>query len=164
MSESGAQEECAFCRVKVDKVRGIYGVETFLDRIITKMDVSKLIKNHHDLHRDHVQEIIKARNSGIASLFRKPENSNPLFNYPYWYTGDKGCFSDPDLRIKFFKSIRSIPSKARHKNYHLQVLGRLGLPWALVALLLLRLTLVREIIRSHPCCGNRCCTCITQVP
>ena len=103
MLESGAAHECAFCAVRVHKVQGICGVNLYPDRITTRKDIPALICKHQDLDDDQIIAIIKAHNSGIASLFRRPPSHNPMFNYPYWYQGPNGLFSDTDPHTQFFQ-------------------------------------------------------------
>ena len=50
-------------------------------------------------------------------------------NYPFFYLGSTGAFSDPTVRLKFYDSIVSTPGKARDEGFTLHVLARLSPTW-----------------------------------
>ena len=71
-----------------------------------------------------------AHNATTSSAFHIPPVDNN-FLWPYCInTSHDDPFHLPDVEDKFYNSIGSIPGKARHRGFTMQVLGRTPLSWS----------------------------------
>jgi len=150
MSDSKATENCAFARIVEDGKLGARGVTLMPDRKIQMEDIDKLIHNGSKLPRRIKRAFIRAHKKFTANLFRAPQRSRKEFNYPFFLTDDKGGMHLEDvMERKLWKSLASIPTKARHDGAHIAVLGRFGIRWRLLLAKFIKLMLVMRYIPAE---------------
>jgi len=118
MANSKASETCAFAEVFSVGRLGYRGVRLKPNRVVTMQDVSKLIHKGDSLPRRVKKAFARAHGPHTANLFREPEEDNSDFFYPFYLLDGKGTMSNEDtLEEGLWKSIATIPSKARFEGF-----------------------------------------------
>jgi len=147
MANSAAQEVCAFAKiVKVGRL-GNRGIKLDPTRIISMEDVSSLVPNGNSLPKKIKKAFVRAHGKHVANLFREPTEDNPLFFYPFYLQSQHGNISEEEnIEINFWKSLSSIPSKARFEGFQLAVLGRFAVKWRRLLFKIVKLILVMRYI------------------
>ena len=81
-----------------------------------------------------------------GGIFKPPDQPNEAYNWPAYVDQETGEIEDGGYTEMFWRAIEAVPSKARHENFHLSVLGRMPPIWRLVAKdLLLIVLLTRDL-------------------
>ena len=130
MSNSAAKEMCAFAKIRHEGKLGARGIELRPDRKVTLADIPNLIHEGNKLPWGIKQAFLKAHEKHTAELFRAPRKAHVALHYPFFLRSQKGdmsnekCYADT-----FWKSLSSVPGKARHEGFHLAVIGRFGCRW-----------------------------------
>ena len=150
MKDSKATENCAFASVtKVGKL-GARGVKLTPNRKVDMKSIDKLIHNGSKLPRRIRRAFIKAHQKFTANLFRAPRQSRKEFNYPFFLLDNNGTMNRSDLvETKLWRSLASIPTKARHDGAHIAILGRFGLRWRKLLLNFIKLMLIMRYIPAE---------------
>ena len=147
MSPSRAQESCAFASVINEGNLGPRGIKLQPNRIITKSDISTLIRDGNKLPAIIQKEFIAAHRHHIANLFQEPERDREEFNYPFYLKDNIGTMHEEgDLMEKYMKAIASIPGKARHEGFQMAVLGRFGKRWRTILFNLIKLMFIMRYV------------------
>jgi len=147
MGNSGSEENCAFASIIRKGKLGPRGVELFPDRKITMEDVNKLVKNGTKLSRKVKRAFVSAHNKHTAKLFRPPTHVHREFYYPFYMTNEKGDMNKSNIvEENLWKSLASIPGKARHAGFQIAILGRFGSRWRDLLLKLIRIMLILRYI------------------
>ena len=147
MANSGAKEICAFAEIISVGRLGFRGVKLKPDRKVSMADIANLIPNGNSLPREIKRAFIKAHGSHTANLFREPDTDNHEFYYPFFLLDEKGTMSNGDTLEKgLWKSLASIPSKARFEGFQLAVLGRFSIRWRKLLLKIIKLILIMRYV------------------
>ena len=149
MDNSKAEEICAFAKVREEGNLGFRGVDLFPDRTVGNSDVSKLVHNGDKLPKKIKEAFLKAHGKHVSRLFQPPEKDCTELFYPFYLLDNKGNMNeDKEITESFFKSIASVPSKARYDGFQLAVLGRFGRRWQLQLLNIIKLILIMRYVPS----------------
>ena len=149
MDNSSAEEICAFAKVREDGKLGARGVDLFPDRIVGNADIDKLVHNGHKLPKRIKEAFIKAHGHHVSKLFKPPQEDCKELFYPFYLTSNKGDMNEDDeITESFYKSIASIPTKARYDGFQLAVLGRFGRRWQRQLLNIIKLILIMRYVPS----------------
>jgi len=149
MANSAADETCAFAEIVSVGRLGYRGVKLKPNRVVTMKDIASLIPNGQSLPRRIQKTFVKAHGLHTANLFREPENDNPDFFYPFYLLDETGKMSNEDTLEKgLWKSIASVPSKARFEGFQLAVLGRFSIRWRRLLLQIVKLILIMRYVPS----------------
>jgi len=149
MANSAADETCAFAEIVSAGRLGYRGVKLKPNRIVTMKDIASLIPNGQSLPRRIKKAFVQAHGPHTANLFREPEHDNPEFFYPFYLLDETGKISNEDTLEKgLWKSIASVPSKARFEGFQLAVLGRFSMRWRKLLLQIVKLILVMRYVPS----------------
>jgi len=147
MSPSRAQESCAFASVINEGNLGPRGIKLQPNRIITKSDISTLIKDGNKLPAIIQREFVAAHGHHIANLFQEPERDREEFHYPFYLKDNIGTMhEEEDLLEKYMKAIATIPGKARHEGFQIAVLGRFGKRWRTILFNLIKLMFIMRYV------------------
>ena len=90
MDASGADEEVAHCKLVVNPILGIRGVQLLPDREVIPADLGKLLPNHKSIPRETANAYVEAHRRCVAELFRTPAEPDPLFKYPFYQGSEDG--------------------------------------------------------------------------
>jgi len=147
MANSKSNEICAFAKLfKVGRL-GNRGINLFPSRIVTIEDIPNLIPNGASLPKRIQKAFVKAHGKHTANLFKEPPQDNPEFFYPFYLIDKKGGIMNGEkLEEDLWKSISSIPSKARFDGFQLAVIGRLGPRWRHLLLNIIKLILIMRYV------------------
>ena len=149
MANSAARETCAFAKIVKKGRLGNRGIELFPDRVVTLKDIGSLIHKGDSLPRRIKKAFLRAHKSHIANLFREPKKDRSEFFYPFYLLNDTGkTMNDDNVEEKLWKSIASIPTKARFEGFQLAVVGRFGEIWRQLLLKIVKLILVMRYVPS----------------
>ena len=130
MSNSSAKEVCAFAKVRHEGKLGARGITLQPDRKVTLADIPKLINGGSKLPWKVKQAFLKAHESHTAELFRTPKEAHTSLYYPFFMQSEEGNMSgEKEYEDTFWKSLSTIPGKARYEGFHLAVIGRFGRRW-----------------------------------
>jgi len=149
MANSKAAETCAFAEIISVGRLGFRGVKLKPNRVVTMNDIATLIPNGNALPRKIKKAFVKAHGLHTANLFRGPKTDNHEFFYPFYLLDEKGSISNEETLEKgFWKSIASVPSKARFEGFQLAVLGRFSVRWRKMLFKIIKLILIMRYIPS----------------
>ena len=149
MDNSKAAEVCAFAKVREEGRLGFRGIDLFPDRIVEMADVDKLVNNGSKLPKRIKEAFIKAHGRHVSKLFQPPKEDCEELFYPFYLLNNKGDMNeDNEITESFFKSISSIPTKARYDGFQLAVLGRFGRRWQIQLLNIIKLILIMRYVPS----------------
>jgi len=130
MDNSAAKEMCAFAKLRKVGKLGARGVSLMPDRKITVKDVPKLVANANKMSKKDKVAFVKAHGEHTASLFRAPSQSHKELFYPFFQQNEDGILNkEVELSESFWKSISSVPGKARFDGFQMAVVGRMGERW-----------------------------------
>jgi len=148
MSKSKAEENCFFASLITEGSLGIRGVTQKPERIITREDVKKLVNPYNKMNEETIQAVMKAHGSHTAKMYTSPIEHNKEFNYPFFLINNTGTIhpSGSQLETDFWKAMKSIPTKARHNNFHISILGRFDKDWTLTLLNISKLIMITRFI------------------
>ena len=147
MGDSGADENCAFASIVRKGKLGPRGVNLFPDRKITMEDVNKLVKNGNKLSRKVKRAFVAAHNKHTAKLFKPPNRAHREFFYPFFMINETGDMNRSNMvEENLWKSLASIPGKARHAGFQIAILGRFGSRWRDLLFKLIRIMLILRYI------------------
>jgi len=149
MSPSPSKQTCFFAELRREGTLGIRGVNLFPDRKITKDDIKNIIHPNNKLNEEIINRILKAHGPHTAEEFRAPEKHNPLFDYPFFFTNNKGDLNNTFIEEDFWNAINKIPTKARFDNYHIAIAGRMHKSWASTLLNIAKLILVLRLVPQN---------------
>jgi len=147
MGNSEASETCAFAKLDYQGLLGIRGVQLCPDRKVTFNDIPNLIKNGDRLADKDKQAFVDAHGKHTAELFRAKEVDHAELHYPFYLNSKQGEMNtDREVAELFWKSISSIPGKARYDGFQMAVVGRFGSRWQSCLLNICKLILVMRYI------------------
>ena len=147
MDNSGAEEICAFAKIENKGNLGARGVTLTPDRKVTFADIPKLIKNGDALPRKIKHAFVKAHGLHTANLFRPPEKDNKALFYPFFLRDYDGVMNEENRFAEmFWKSLTSVPGKARYEGFHMSVIGRFGRKWQTCLYRIIKLILLMRFI------------------
>jgi len=147
MGNSKAKETCAFAKLKKEGLLGIRGIQLSPDRQINELDIPNLIHNGDKLSASEKKKFIAAHGKHTSDLFRPPKNDHAELFYPFFLESEMGDMSKDDaLAEMFWKSIASIPGKARYDGFQMAVVGRFGERWQKCLLNMIKLILIMRFI------------------
>jgi len=150
MSDSKSVENCAFASVITAGKLGARGIKLTPNRKVRMRDIDNLIHNGSKLPRRIKRAFLKAHKKYTAKLFRAPSKSRKEFNYPFFLTDARGTINMANtVERKLWKSLASIPAKARHDGAHIAVLGRFGERWRKLLVKFVKLMLVMRYIPAE---------------
>ena len=149
MKPSLAKKSCFFAELIKEGSLGIRGVKTFPNKKFTKEDIKDVIHPYNSLNEEICERIIKAHGPHTADEFRHPKNYNKEFNYPFYFTSANGDLDNEFIDQDFWKAIYSIPTKARHNNFYIAVVGRMHKSWAITLLQIIKLIMVLRVIPKN---------------
>ena len=149
MGNTEAKENCAFAEIVIDGKLGPRGVKLKSERKLTMKDIPNLIHNGQKLSRKVKRAFIAAHNKYLHRLFRYPPKNRKEFFYPFYLMNKNGeMHNEKEIEIKLWKSLASIPSKARHAGFHMATIGRFGKRWRQLLWKMIKMMLVMRYI---PC-------------
>jgi len=147
MGNSSASEICAFAKLDNRGLLGNRGIRLNPNRKVTLADVPKLIHNGDTLSRRDRQRFVEAHGKHTAELFQPPSSDHEELHYPFFLLSDSGEMEgDDDFAEMFWKSISSIPGKARYDGFQMAVVGRFGKRWQNCLLHISKLILIMRFI------------------
>ena len=147
MSNTKAPENCAFAEIVHEGKLGPRGVKLKSNRKIQMKDIPQLIHNGQKLSRKVKRAFISAHNKYISKLFRYPNKTRQEFFYPFYLQNKEGQMNDELLvEKKLWKSLGSVPGKARHDGFQLATIGRFGRRWRRFLCKLIKIMLVMRYI------------------
>jgi len=147
MGNSAAKETCAFAKLKEKGLLGIRGVELSPDRKVKSSDIPNLIHNGDTLTACEKRKFLEAHGKHTSELFRAPDQDYAELSYPFFLKSAEGNMSKDDvLTDMFWKSISSIPGKARYDGFQMAVVGRFGVRWQKCLLDIIKLILIMRFI------------------
>ena len=147
MANSKSKEVCAFAKLKEVGKLGIRGINLLPDRVITEKDIPNLVHNGNKMSNEMKTSFIAAHGKHTASLFKPPKKDLPELFYPFYLHNSKGTMNEEtNLNSSFFKSIGSVPSKARYNGFHMATIGRFGVRWQKTLLNIIKLILLLRYI------------------
>jgi len=147
MGNSASAEVCAFAKVKTVGKLGQRGVILMPERVVTNKDINNLVHNGHKLSPKVKKAFIKAHGAHVSRLFNPPKQDHSELFYPFYLKDNKGGVNEEEkLERSFWKSISSVPTKARHDGFQLAVIGRMGARWQLQLLKIIKLILVMRYV------------------
>ena len=147
MANSKASEICAFAKIKSKGKLGYRGIELMPNRKVSIDDVPKLIDNGHKLPSSIKKSFVRAHGEHISKIFSPPEKDRPELFYPFFMLDKEGTMNeDANFKNMFFKSITSVPSKARYEGYHMAVIGRFGPRWRKALMHIAKLILIMRYV------------------
>jgi len=130
MGNTKAPENCAFAEIIHEGKLGPRGIKLKSDRKLQMKDIPRLIHNGQKLSRKVKRAFIAAHNKYISKLFRYPNKNRKEFFYPFYLQNKEGKMNDESLvERKLWKSLGSVPGKARHDGFQLATIGRFGRRW-----------------------------------
>ena len=140
MSPSAARRQIHSVSVTEDRV-GPSGINIEVDRDINLETMRDTIPNFDKLDKE-AQEFAMTAQRTFEAVFKDKREEAKELNYAFFFDGETGEFSDEKLKDDYYKSISTIPGKARHNGFHLAVIGRMPKPWVDGVLLFLQNVLV----------------------
>ena len=147
MGNTEAPENCAFAEIVNEGKLGPRGIKLKSNRKLTMKDIPRLIHNGQKLSRKVKRAFISAHNKYISKLFRYPKQNRKEFFYPFYMTDEKGKMNEElGVEKKLWKSLGSIPGKARHDGFQLATIGRFGARWRQVLSKLIKIMLIMRYI------------------
>jgi len=147
MANSAANETCAFAKLVTKGRLGNRGIKLFPNRTVTMKDIHSLIHKGDSLPRRIKKAFIRAHGLHTANLFRAPKEDRSEFFYPFYLLNETGItMNDENLEKDLWKSISSIPTKARFEGFQLAVVGRFGAKWRQLLLKIVKLILIMRYI------------------
>ena len=150
MANSLARENCAFAAIQRDGLLGMRGVRLMPDRVITDKDIPNLISNGEKLPKKIKSAFLKAHGKHIAKLFTPPKTDHESLFYPFYLLSRDGFIHHEDqLETWYWKSLASVPGKARYEGFHMAVIGRFGPRWRRTFLQIIKLILVMRYIPNN---------------
>jgi len=131
MGNSEASEICAFAKLERKGLLGVRGVTLSPDRKITFDDIPKLVKNGDKLSNRDKRAFIAAHGRHTADLFKAKDRDHKELHYPFYLLQGKvgAMHKEEEVAEMFWKSIASVPGKARYDGFQMAVVGRLGCRW-----------------------------------
>jgi len=150
MGNTQAKENCAFAEVLSEGKLGPRGIKLKSERKITMKDIPNLIHNGQKLSRKVKRAFIAAHNKYLHRLFRYPPKDRREFFYPFYLLDSEGTMHrEKEVEGKLWKSLASIPSKARHAGFQMATIGRFGKRWRQVLWKIIKLMLVMRYIPNE---------------
>jgi len=147
MGNTQAPENCAFAEVIQEGKLGPRGTKLKGDRKLKMTDIPKLIHNGHKLSRKVKRAFIAAHNKHISKLFRNPDKNRSEFFYPFYLRDRNGEMNEETfVEKKLWKSLGSIPGKARHDGFQLATIGRFGQRWRKLLCKMVKIMLIMRYI------------------
>jgi len=147
MGNTKATENCAFAEIVEEGKLGPRGVKLKGERKLKMEDIPRLIHNGHKLSRKVKRAFIAAHNKYISKLFRKPAKNRSEFFYPFFLQDRTGKMNEElSVEKSLWKSLGSVPGKARHDGFQLAVLGRFGQRWRRFLFKLIKIMLIMRYI------------------
>ena len=147
MAASKASEACAFAKLKSEGLLGTRGIELNPERIVKMEDIPKLIHNGAKLSTKLKKAFVHAHGKHTARLFRPPPGDHEALYYPFFLTDNQGEMNnDATFKESFWKSLSSIPGKARYNGFHMAVIGRFGKRWQECLLNINKLILIMRYV------------------
>jgi len=130
MAASKASEACAFAKLKSEGLLGTRGIELNPERKVTMDDIPKLIHNGEKLSTKLKKAFVRAHGNHTARLFRPLSEDNKELFYPFFLTDKEGGMNNDSIfKESFWKSLSTVPGKARYNGFHMAVIGRFGKRW-----------------------------------
>jgi hypothetical protein len=99
------------------------------------------IQNYDDLP-DEAQEYVMEAHRKFKEIAANPLPETKELDYAFFYDRVTGEFSDSKVKQDYFKTIATLPGRARHEGFHLAVIGRSSTDWIDGVLLFLQKVLV----------------------
>jgi len=147
MGNTKAPENCAFAEIVHKGKLGPRGIKLKSTRKSKMEDIPKLIHNGQKLSRKVKRAFLSAHNKYISKLFRYPKKNRREFFYPFYLQNKKGKMNDEKLvEKKLWKSLGSVPGKARHDGFQLATIGRFGKRWRQLLCKLIKTMLIMRYI------------------
>ena len=147
MGNTKAPENCAFAEIIQEGKLGPRGIKLKSTRKLKMEDIPKLIHNGKKLSRKVKRAFLSAHNKYISKLFRCPKHNRREFFYPFYLLDKTGTMNDEKLvERKLWRSLGSIPGKARHDGFQLATIGRFGKRWRQLLCKLIKTMLVMRYI------------------
>jgi len=116
----------------------------------TKEDIKDVIHKPENLSDEIIERIIRVHRKHTTSEFRHSHQHNKEFNYPSYLMNDEGDLQNDYIKTDFWNEIHKIPTKARHNNSYITVVGRMDKYWANTLLLLIsKLILMMRLIPKN---------------
>ena len=147
MDESKATEACAFASLRKEGLLGTRGIILSPERKVTMSDVPNLVHKGEKLSKKLKRAVVNAHGAHTAKLFRHPEKEHKSLYYPFFLTAKKGTMNkEEEFEASFWKSLASVPGKARYNGFHMAVLGRFGRRWQQSLLDITKLILIMRFV------------------
>ena len=147
MANSNAKINCAFASIRTEGLLGARGVVLNPEKIVNESNIHEYIHNGDKLSKKLKKAFIRAHGKHIAHLFRPPTKEHSSLFYPFYLESSDGNMRNEEtLEEAYWKSLSSIPGKARHDGFHLSVLGRFGSRWRQCMLDIIKLILIMRFV------------------
>ena len=147
MGKSKAPEACAFATLRKEGLLGNQGIILTPERKVTMDDVPKLVHNGKMLSKKLKKAFVRAHGSHTARLFQQPKVEHKSLHFPFFLTDTSGNMNRGDeFEESFWKSLASVPGKARYNGFHMAVVGRFGKRWQRCLLEITKLILIMRFV------------------
>jgi len=130
MDASKAEEACAFATLKTEGLLGNRGISLNPNRKITMKDIPRLVHNGNRMSTKLKRAFVRAHGNHTARLFKPPKKDHKELYFPFFLTSSSGTMNDEaEFEESYWKSLASVPGKARYNGFHMAVVGRFGKRW-----------------------------------
>ena len=117
---------------------GCCGINLHPDKIFTHDDLEAYSPGSTTNLPPHLQQRIIDAHKNVAHIFTKPP-PDPKLTWPFPYLPPNA--ENPDYINNFIKAIKNTPSKSRHKQFSLNIFGRLPKEWTTALIQIIQLSL-----------------------